>query len=80
MLDVDYREYLSLDNGKGLLIYKDDVDILSLYGFDYKNYTTLSELIFDVNNYLNDTYEDLDDLEEVLVRLSDANYYINTKK
>ena len=80
MLDIDYRKYLSIDNGKGLLLKKDDINILYLYGFDYKNYNSLSELIFDVDNYLNNTYEDLIDLEEVLVRISEINYYVNIKK
>ncbi|MEE3342536.1 MAG: hypothetical protein VZS44_00385 [Bacilli bacterium] len=80
MLDIDYREYLSFDNGKGLLLNKRDKEIISLYGFDVEKYSSLKELIFDIDNYLNDTYEDVDDLEEVLIRLSDLNYYINVKK
>ena len=80
MLDIDYRDYLSLDNGKGLLLNKVDVEILSLYGFDYKNYSSIKELIFDIDNYINSTYEDLNDLEEVLVRISDINYYVNIQK
>ena len=78
--DIDYYKYLSVDNGKGLLLSKDDIDILALYGFDYNKYTDLKELIFDIDNYLNDTYEELSDLEDVLIRLSETNYYINIKK
>ena len=80
MLDIDYREYLSVDNGKGVLINKGDITILNLYGFDYRKYNSLQELIFDIDNYLNNTYEDVNDLEDVLIRLSETNYYINTKK
>ena len=80
MLDIDYREFLSLDNGKGLLGSKGDVEVLSLYGFNYCDYSNISDLVFDVDNYLNSTYEELEDLEEVLVRISDINYYVNTKK
>ena len=80
MLDIDYYKYLSVDNGKGLLINKADIDVLSLYGFDYRKYNNLGDLIFDLDNYLGSTYDNLDDLEEVLIRLSDINYYVNTKK
>lgn len=80
MLNIDYRKYLSVDNGKGVLINREDISILNNYGFDYKKYSSLQELIFDIDNYLNDTYEDLNDLEEVLIKLSETNYYINTKK
>ena len=54
MLEIDYSKYLSLDNGKGILLNRDDVDILSKYGFEYEKYSNLRELIFDVDNYLND--------------------------
>ncbi len=80
MLDVDYSKYLSLDNGKGVLINKDDVIILKNYGFDYEKYSSLRELIFDVDNYLNDVCDEVDDLEQVLMRISEIDYYVNIKK
>lgn len=80
MLEVDYRDYLSIDNGKGLLLNRSDLEVISSYGFDVDRYSNMNELIFDIDNYINNTFEDLDDLEEVLVRLSDFNYYVNVKK
>ena len=80
MLDINYNDYLSIDDQKGLLFKKSDINILSNYGFNYKNYSSYNELIFDLDNYINSTYEDLEDLEEVLIRLSEQNYYNNTKK
>ncbi len=75
MLDINYSDFLSIDNKKGLLFNKNDINILTSYGFDYRQYSTYNELIFDLNNYINSTYEDLGDLEEVLVRISEINYY-----
>ncbi len=77
---IDYRDYLSVDNKKGLLLNKNDIYILEKYKFDYNNYTNLSSLIFDINNYLNNTDEDLEELEDVLIRLSEQHYYNETKK
>ena len=77
---IDYSKYLSIDNGKGLLLNKEDIAILYKYGFDYKTYTNLSNLIFDIDNYINSNYLDTDDLEKVLIDLSEINYYINVKK
>lgn len=77
---IDYREYLSIDNGKGLLLNKQDIEILNRYNFNYKEYSNLSNLIFDIDNYLNDTYDETEDLEEVLIRLSEIHYYNETKK
>lgn len=76
MLDkIDYRNYLSLDNGKGILLNKSDVEILNKYGFDYKKYTDLNNLIFDIDNFINTSYDELEDLENVLIRISEIYYY-----
>ena len=78
--NIDYRDYLSIDNKKGLLLGKNDIYILEKYKFDYNNYNNLSSLIFDIDNYLNDTDEELEDLEDVLIKLSEQHYYNETKK
>lgn len=81
MLDnYNYKNYLSIDNKKGLLINQSDIYILDKYNFDYKKYSNLSSLIFDIDNYLNTSIEDNEDLEEVLIRLSEFHYYNETKK
>ena len=80
MLDVDYSKYLSVDNGRGLLLSQDDISVLSKYGFDYRNYTDLGSLIFDVDNYVSYNLDYDDDLEIVLMRLSEKYYYNNVKK
>ena len=81
MLDnYNYKNYLRVDNKKGLLININDIYVLDKYHFDYKKYNNLSSLIFDIDNYLNDTDEVLEDLEEVLIRLSEFHYYNETKK
>ena len=77
---IDYSKYISIDNGRGLLLNKVDITILYKYGFDYKTYTNLSNLIFDIDNYINSNYLVDDDLEKVLIDLSETNYYINVKK
>lgn len=81
MLDkIDYRNYLSLDNGKGILLNKSDVEILNKYGFDYKKYTDLNNLIFDIDNFINTSYDELEDLENVLIRISEIYYYNQVNK
>ena len=81
MIEEDYRKYLSIDNGKGLLIKSNDAYILDSYGIDYSNCSSISDLIIIINKYVDDNelYE-LDDLEDVLSNLSEINYYNNTKK
>lgn len=79
-INIDYKSFLSVDNGKGLLLHQNEIEILYKYGFDYKKYTDLKSLIFDIDNYINSYYIDTNDLEEVLINLSEINYYNNIKK
>ena len=78
---VDYSKYLSIDNGKGLLLNRNDAYVLDSYGIDYKNCLSTSDLIFIISKYIDDSeiYE-LDDLELVLSNLMEAHYYNETKK
>lgn len=80
MFDIDYTEYLSLDNGKGLLICKRDIAVLEKYKFDYKQYSSLSSLIFAIDSYLSECDDVIDDLEEVLIHLSEMHYYKDVRK
>lgn len=81
MIGEDYRKYLSIDNGKGLLIRRNDAYILDSYGINYSSCSSISDLIVIISKYIDDNeiYE-LEDLEEVLSNLSEINYYNNTKK
>jgi len=77
----DYRKYLSIDNGKGILISKNDASILDMYNIDYYNCKSIKDLIFIINNYIDDNYDcELDDLEDVLNHLSEMHYYNEVKK
>ena len=80
MFDIDYREYLSIDNGNGLLFSKYEVSVLEKYGFLVCEYNSYGSLIFDVNDYLDSCVDDCDDLEDVLISISEKNYYYNVNK
>lgn len=54
------------------------VEILKKYNFNYNDYHNIEELIFDVNNYLNEN--NIDELEIILEEISEYNYYANTNK
>lgn len=70
------------DNGKGILLNSNEIDVLSRYGFDYKKYSNLNDLIFEVDNYINEEgcFNDIDDLEEVLDRICEYHYYNEVNK
>lgn len=55
-------------------------EILDKYNINVMSYSNISELIFDIEEYLNNTYDDVDDLEWVSQTISEYNYYNNTNK
>lgn len=77
----DFTSYLSIDNGNGLLLKKNDSYVLDKYGIRYNDLTDLSDLIMIVGNYLDDNYDlDCEDLEDVLSNLIETHYYNQVKK
>lgn len=58
------------------------IQVLDKYNIKYQNVIDIKELIFKVEDYINDNYfcEDLEDLECLSQELSEFNYYYNTNK
>lgn len=65
----------------GLLLSDTHIEILNRYGFDYRNFGSINELIYALEEYLNEEgTSDCDDLEWVSQELAERNYYANTNK
>ena len=54
--------------------------ILKKYNIDVEKFKDISELIFDIETLLSDSFAELQDLEWVAETLSEFNYYNNTNK
>lgn len=65
--------------GNNIYLSDNDIEVLKRYNINYKNYTSLNGLIFDIEEILNEQ-TDLEDLEDISKRLSEFNYYNNTNK
>lgn len=65
--------------GNGIYLSDNQIEILKRYDIDYSKYSSLSSLIFEIEEILNNE-TDIEDLEEVSQRLSELNYYNNTNK
>ncbi len=78
--DIVSNENKFLKNHNGIYISDEQVNILKKYNININNYKNLSELICEIEQYLNDSYEILEDLEWVSESLSEYNYYNNTNK
>lgn len=64
---------------KGIYLSNNDISILKKYEIDYMNYSNMKELIFEIENILNNEYTE-HDLEELSIKLSEYNYYFDTNK
>lgn len=77
--DIDFEGNMLKRYGN-LLLQNNEIKVLDRYNINYKNCHNMSELIYLIEEYLNNSYDDNDDLEEVSISISERNYYINTNK
>ena len=58
------------------------INVLDKYKIDYKNVVDINELIYKIEMYIEDNYygDELSDLENLSLELSEFNYYYNTNK
>ena len=63
-----------------IYISDEQLRILKKYNFDVDKYKNVSNLIYDIEQYLNSSDTYLEDLDWVEENLSEYNYYCNTNK
>lgn len=68
------------DVGHGILLNQEEENILKKYEIPYLNCQNTKELIFKIEDFLNDFYDELEDLEKLSLRLSEYSYYQETRK
>ncbi len=77
--DIDINKNIPLKRKNGLILRDSQIEILKKYNIDYEKCSSLSNLIYEIEEIL--TYEtDLEDLETLSEELSEQNYYNNTNK
>jgi hypothetical protein len=74
----NYRELLLSRRENGLLLSDYQVSVLNRNGIDYKKYNNVRELLFEIENYLDDDFDE--ELDLVSSQLSEFIYYTDTKK
>jgi len=63
----------------GILLSKDEIEVLRRYDIHYENYNSMKELIYEIEDVITDLTDAID-LEEVSINLSERDYYHNTNK
>ena len=75
----DFNKVLKKNRSNGMFLSEEEVEILEKYNINYLNFSSVSELILEIENILNEQ-SDLEDLEWLSANLSEYNYYNNTNK
>ena len=79
-IEEDFNKRSLKQRKNGIYLSDEQINILEKYNINYLNYNNINELIFYIEDYLNNSYMELEDLESVSEALSYFNYYNNTNK
>lgn len=75
--DYTFNNFMK-KTANGLMLRDEEINILERNGIHYERVSNLSELIYKIEEALNE--EENDELENLQVELSERNYYENTNK
>lgn len=67
------------NNYNGIYLTNKQIEILKQNGFNYEKYQNIKELIFDLDEYLNEEPDNIE-LENILEDLTEFDYYHNVNK
>lgn len=77
--NIDVSTSFLKRRNNGILLSDEEINILKKYGIKYEKCISTDELIFEIEEYLNDDSDALD-LENLSSRLSEYKYYYETNK
>jgi len=85
--DISLKEAISFSNQQELFLKRREnnmllsdyqIAILNRFGIDYRNYNNVKDLVFEIENCLDDDFDE--ELDLVSSQLSEYIYYNETKK
>lgn len=75
---LNQNKMVSIQGKFYLTVYQ--IEVLKKYQIPYETCNSINEIIFYIEEILNDDTNDFDDLETVSLALSETDYYQNYKK
>ena len=69
-----------LKNINGLMLTNREIEVLDRYKIDYKNCKNLKELLFEIEEIINDMDIVDEDIDYISCTISERDYYQNTNK
>ena len=77
-LDFDSNSFVSTKNN--LMLTKKEIEVLDRYKINYLKCSNLKEIIFEIEDIINDMDIVDDDLDYISQTISERDYYQNTNK
>ena len=77
--DMDF-ESGKFNNINGLMLTNREIEVLNRYNINYKNCSTLKEIIFQIEDLIQDMDIVEEDLDYISGTISERDYYQNTNK
>ncbi len=77
--EIDF-EANKFNNINGLMLTNREVEVLDRYNINYKNCFSLKEIIFQIEDLIQDMDIVEEDLDYISVTISERDYYQNTNK
>ena len=78
--NLDFYSNTYKDIGNGILLTNREIDVLNQYNIPYKNCHSLKEILFEIENIIQDMDIVDDDLDYISSTISERDYYQNTNK
>lgn len=77
--ELDFSKNELKDCGNGLFLTNYEIDVLSRYGISIEGCCNLKEVLFKIEDILNDCSQ-LEDLERVSLSIAERDYYFYSNK
>ena len=68
-----------IEKKKNIYLSDNDIKILNKYDINYLNFSNMKELMFYIQDIINNDYVE-SDLEDLLIKLNEYNYYFYVNK
>lgn len=78
IIDINFDKKMHKKRDNGLLLSDEQIEVLDRYDIDYLKYNNISSLIYEIEEILNEEYNE--ELDKVSGELAEFNYYNNTNK
>lgn len=77
--NMDFKANSFVDIGNGLLLTNKEIDILNRYDIDYKSCISLKEILYKIEDVINEE-DDILELDMISSSIAERDYYQNTNK